>query len=708
MSPNENTNSSSVDHKNQPSTSTGTEQHEDLHRVMSYPHDHSNLRHQISHHTPVTGVIPVPHGAQDYDTVDGVLVNEDNDFAYPTGKGEKEIFRYLLQPSDSYTSEGVYWADLPFRKKVSFINKVNNAETKKELKTIWNMFKGDPLSPVSWYFKNCVLPGAGLGLEGYVLFSIGNVSSLYSAVWPECWKSFSVCSENWVAAVTYLEIIGIIVGQVLVGFIGDSIGRRWGLVQDAGIMFLGLIMLMAAWGTSLNGWVICYAWSLFFYSIGVGGEYPMTATSGMENNRKSRVITSSDDRLHRGRKVQLAFLMQGWGQFFNQVILIILLIIFHHGSGNPPYSKVATQWTSRVAFAFPAIGTLWLVYYRWYKMPYASAKLDEVKKKAKVTGYDVQSLKLCMKHFGPRMLATTMAWFANDVFFYGNKLFQGQFISVIAPESHSVMLGWLYNLINIGVSLAGYYLAAFFIDHKLYGRKRMMQVGFLMDFVLFVIPAFHYKYYTQPENIAKFQTMYYLSSFFNQFGPNAVTFLVAAEVYPTSIRASAHGISAACGKLGALLASVLYNYIDTQTKFYVVPWFGLAGMILTFFFLPDTTGLDLQEQDRRWQFIREGRSDEYHGVAIHPQHLSVWERFRGIGKNYNAEVDYKQQVDEMRQDWEEKQRAKMSEEDSSKFEDEEDAYNDDVHDFFVKTSPKIVPHHQTVDEKLMLPDAAEE
>lgn len=63
--------------------------------------------------------------------------------------------------------------------------------------------------------------------------------------------------------------------------ITSRIGRRWGLIQDVIIMFLGLCMLVAAWGTSLNGWVICYAWSLFFYGVGVGGEYPMTATSAM-------------------------------------------------------------------------------------------------------------------------------------------------------------------------------------------------------------------------------------------------------------------------------------------------------------------------------------------------------------------------------------------------------------------------------------------
>jgi len=31
-------------------------------------------------------------------------------------------------------------------------------------------------------------------------------------------------------------------------------------------MFVGLLMLTASWGLDLQGWVICYAWSLFFYS----------------------------------------------------------------------------------------------------------------------------------------------------------------------------------------------------------------------------------------------------------------------------------------------------------------------------------------------------------------------------------------------------------------------------------------------------------
>lgn len=434
----------------------------------------------------------------------------------------------------------------------------------------------------------------------------------------------------------------------------------------------------------------------------------------MENAVGSGKVSTREDRLHRGRKVTSAFLMQGWGQFLNQAILIILLLCFHHGSGNDPYSTVSVQWTYRVSFAIPAVGTLWLIYYRTYHMKAASKQLAAAKKKASVTGYDVESLKLTIKYFGPRLLATAGGWFANDVFFYGNKLFQDEFISVLSPATKSVMPGWLYNLLNVGVSLCGYYLASFLIDNKLYGRKWMQIIGFLMDFILFIVPAFHYDYYTSKEHIHAFQAMYFLSSFFNQFGPNSVTFLVAAEVFPTPIRATAHGISAAAGKLGALLAAVMYNYITTQQKFHIVPWFGLGGMLLTWIFLPDTTGLDLKEQERRWHYIRQGREHEYHGPAIHPKHLSLWERFRGVGKNYNPELDYKQKVEEFRAEWEAAMARRAAEtEKGEEFvatDTEESLLEGHVHRYFARTSPMFRGMEKTNFNKvdnLVLPPAAE-
>ena len=223
----------------------------------------------------------------------------------------------------------------------------------------------------------------------------------------------------------------------------------------------------------------------------------------------------------------------------------------------------------------------------------------------------------------------------------------------------------------------------------------MQLVGFLMDFIFFVVPGFHYKYYTSAAHIKEFQAMYFLSSFFNQFGPNAVTFLVAAEVFPTPIRATAHGFSAACGKLGALTAAVMYNYITPQQRFYVVPWFGLAGMVLTLLFLPDTTGLDLKEQERRWQYIRAGRESDYHGVAVHPKHLSLYERLRGVGKYYDAELDYRQKIEEMRSDWEASQARQINEKNGQYDDDEvhdDSVWSSDVSTYFEKTSRSpIIP-----------------
>ncbi|CDZ96190.1 Inorganic phosphate transporter [Phaffia rhodozyma] len=544
-----------------------------------------------------------------------------------TPMGVHELLVEEFFPADSYHN-GTYWADLPRSGRVQFAFRQSTEEAKRELSVIGGMFKKDPLSPFSAYFSNYVVTGMGLFTEGATLFSIGNLKPLYAAVWPQCFSNHKVCSKGWINAIEYLEILGIICGQILVGFEGDWVGRRWGLVQDALIMTLGLVMLTASWGVDLNGWVICYGWCLFVYGIGVGGEYPMTSTSALEAKSGVSAEALTDDRLHRGRNVGLAFLMQGWGQLFNQVILIVLLIIFHHGSGNPPYSTLSVQWTFRVQFAVVGVMTLWLAYHRFYHGDYSvDRKLQNKKKKqGAVTGYDATSLKLAMGHFGGRMIGTCGTWFANDFFFYGNKLFQSTFISVLLPGKSTVMDGWLYNLINIGVSLAGYYLAAFLIDHKMYGRVRMQSVGFIMDFILILVAAAMYTDLIKPENIHGLQAIYYLSSFFNQFGPNSTTFLLAAEVYPTSIRATCHGLSAAAGKLGALAPAILYNYLaDVRTKFWVVTWFGLLGFVLTVVFIPDTTGLDLREQERYWSFVRAGKAGEYHGIAVHKRHLSLWE-----------------------------------------------------------------------------------
>lgn len=113
------------------------------------------------HHDPTPGMLPVPHGPE----------TGDDAASYPYAQNpenEKEIFNYLLHPDDSYNAEGIYWADMALAQRAKFVVGNDMAEAKRELSIIGGMMKKDPLSPVGWYFRNAVLPGAGLGLEGCV------------------------------------------------------------------------------------------------------------------------------------------------------------------------------------------------------------------------------------------------------------------------------------------------------------------------------------------------------------------------------------------------------------------------------------------------------------------------------------------------------------------------------------------------------------
>lgn len=57
---------------------------------------------------------------------------------------------------------------------------------------------------------------------------------------------------------------------------------------------------------------------------------------------------------------------------------------------------------------------------------------------------------------------------------------------------------------------------------------------------------------------AAFFALYCLLNLSLNFGPNTTTFIVPSEAFPTRYRSTAHGIAAASGKLGAILAQVAF------------------------------------------------------------------------------------------------------------------------------------------------------
>ena len=75
---------------------------------------------------------------------------------------------------------------------------------------------------------------------------------------------------------------------------------------------------------------------------------------------------------------------------------------------------------------------------------------------------------------------------------------------------------------------------------------------------------------SSPDGAKALQALYYLSSFFNQFGPNCTTWLVAGEIFPTDIRATYHGIAASMGKVGAIVAAVWISFVTDKSAIFLI------------------------------------------------------------------------------------------------------------------------------------------
>ena len=89
-----------------------------------------------------------------------------------------------------------------------------------------------------------------------------------------------------------------------------------------------------------------------------------------------------------------------------------------------------------------------------------------------------------------------------------------------------------------------------------------------------------------------------LFQFMTNAGPNAQTYLIAGEVFPTALRGSGAGFAAACGKAGAVLTAFLFpmlldSYGHTPVLFALVIC-SLLGALVTSRFRIDSTGKSLE------------------------------------------------------------------------------------------------------------------
>ncbi|KAK1578696.1 hypothetical protein Q3G72_032445 [Acer saccharum] len=144
----------------------------------------------------------------------------------------------------------------------------------------------------------------------------------------------------------------------------------------------------------------------------------------------------------------------------------------------------------------------------------------------------------------------------------------------------------------------GYWFTVFFIEKI--GRFRIQLIGFFMMSVFMLILSVKYDY-LKSNNKYLFATLYALTFFFANFGPNSTTFVLPAELFPTRLRSTCHAISAASGKAGAMVGAFgvqKYTLEGTpkliKKALMILAFTNMLGFCFTFL-VTETKGRSLEE-----------------------------------------------------------------------------------------------------------------
>jgi MFS transporter, putative metabolite transport protein len=89
-----------------------------------------------------------------------------------------------------------------------------------------------------------------------------------------------------------------------------------------------------------------------------------------------------------------------------------------------------------------------------------------------------------------------------------------------------------------------------------------------------------------------------LFSFMTNMGPNAMTYLIAGEVFPVSIRGTGAGFAASFAKIGAVLTAFLFPIllkdIGTDLVLLILVGTSLLGALVTWHYAVETKGINLE------------------------------------------------------------------------------------------------------------------
>ena len=359
------------------------------------------------------------------------------------------------------------------------------------------------------------------------------------------------------------------------GYMGDAVGRRPAMVVTLSVMAAGsLLSGLAPWGSATAVWALLCA-SRFLIGVGAGGVYPLSAAKAVEDSGGDTAA-----------KAQAA----GWNLFWrNPAVLWVYLfgyiLVLGIGAGaefdmerqayNPSWDAA---WRIHLAFgALPVLPLIWLAWREKESEEFQRAARRDPLEALKQEG-----------GWWRQMLCTGGAWFCYDTAYYGNALLQPKILNTIFPED-SIEGEALKNL---GVGLSGVLFSLVAIWLLPLGTRQLQVGSFLFTAALTVGLAAAWMPLGQTPGLQLFLYAMLYGSFWVS---KITTYVLPSEVYRVEVRSTLNGVSAACGKLGAILGQVVFDSIlrsaagKSQTEqsravqrvLYASVWFSLGGAVLT-------------------------------------------------------------------------------------------------------------------------------
>ncbi|KAK4573064.1 hypothetical protein RGQ29_031156 [Quercus rubra] len=503
------------------------------------------------------------------------------------------------------------------------------------------------VAKTQWYhFTAIIIAGMGFFTDAYDLFCISLVTKLLGRIYYHVDGAAKpgTLPPNVSAAVNGVAFCGTLAGQLFFGWLGDKMGRKRVYGMTLMLMVICSVASGLSFGHNANSVMATLCFFRFWLGFGIGGDYPLSAT----------IMSEYANKKTRGAFIAAVFAMQGFGIMAGGIFAIIISSAFKARFDAPAYEDNPLGSTvSQADFVWRIIlmvGALpaALTYYWRMKMPETARYTALVAKNAKQAASDMSKVlqvdleaeqqkveqitekpanafglfsREFLRRHGLHLLGTTSTWFLLDIAFYSQNLFQKDIFSAIGwipPAKTMNAIEEVYRiaraqtLIALCSTVPGYWFTVAFIDKM--GRFAIQLMGFFFMTVFMFALAIPYNHWTHKDNRIGFVMMYSLTFFFANFGPNATTFVVPAEIFPARLRSTCHGISAASGKLGAMVGAFGFLYlaqsqdktktdagypagIGVKNSLLVLGGINFLGILFTFL-VPESKGKSLEEMSR--------------------------------------------------------------------------------------------------------------